>query len=101
MTTDPKHELEVTLAAREELGPGQDDQLIAGFLERIDREIDRRVDERVAKRVRGPRDVSLALPMLGISIPLLAIAAVFAGLAGVIVVCAAVVLLYVLASRER
>ena len=47
-----RHELEATVAARQELGPGHDDELIAGFLDRIEREIDRRVDERVA--MRGP-----------------------------------------------
>jgi hypothetical protein len=37
----------VTLAARQELGPEHDAQLIAGFLDRIEHELDRRVDERV------------------------------------------------------
>jgi hypothetical protein len=41
----------VTLAARQELGPEHDAQLIAGFLDRIEHELDRRVDERVAQRV--------------------------------------------------
>ena len=44
--------LEATIAARRELGPAHDDQLVAGFLDRIEKEIDRRVDERIA--LRGP-----------------------------------------------
>ena len=39
-------EIESTLAARRELGPGHDEQLIEGFLQRIEREIDQKVDER-------------------------------------------------------
>jgi hypothetical protein len=52
-----RHELEATIAARQELGPAHDDQLIAGFLDRIEKEIDRRVDDRIASRApkkRGP-----------------------------------------------
>ena len=53
----------MTLAARQELGAKHDDQLIAGFLDRIEHELDRRVDERVAQRVpakrRGREPISL------------------------------------------
>ena len=55
-----RHELEATLAARQELGPAHDDQLVAGFLDRIEKEIDRRVDERVA--LRGADETRPRLP---------------------------------------
>ena len=48
-----EQELEATLAARKELGPAHDKELIAGFLDRIEQEIDARVDERVAARAPG------------------------------------------------
>ena len=55
MDSEARQELEATLAAREELGPAHDEQLVAGFLDRIEKEIDRRVDERVAAPVKQPR----------------------------------------------
>ncbi|HZC31072.1 MAG TPA: hypothetical protein VE261_06095, partial [Gaiellaceae bacterium] len=62
-----QRELEATVAAAEELGPGHDDHLISGFLERIEEEIDRRVEERVARR--GPR-VRFDPKELGIAVPI-------------------------------
>ena len=67
-----RNELEATLAARQELGPGHDDALVAGFLDRIEREIDRRVDERVRavgpRRRRGstihPANLALCIPIV-------------------------------------
>ena len=53
MDIETQQELDATLAAREELGPGHDKELVAGFLDRIEQEIDRRVDERLAHSRRG------------------------------------------------
>ncbi len=75
MTNPIDEELAATLEARKELGPGHDDHLIAGFLERIDSEIDRRVDERLARR--SPRQPALGPEQLGVAIPLVVVAGIF------------------------
>ena len=96
---DFRHELEATLAAREEIGEELEPQLVDRFADRIEAEIDRRAKEQAARqrpRSPGPHHnapmIPLALGSLGISIPLIAIAGAFAGLAGVVAVCVAIVL---------
>jgi len=78
-----RHELEATVAARRELGAGHDDELVSGFLDRIDRELDRRIEEKLAKRkdgvaprgpIAGDGAFVITLVSLGVSIPLLGIA---------------------------
>jgi hypothetical protein len=81
-----KHELEATLAARRELGPGHDEALTAGFLDRIERELDRRVEERVAARAPAKRGGSALHPgNLAVCIPIVAIAGGIGHLPGLIV----------------
>ncbi len=95
-----RRELEATVEARKELGPEHDDALVAGFLERIDREIDRRVDERVARVARrSPRASPLNPATLGVCIPIIAIAGGIGGVAGLAVVAAALVIIFAIASR--
>src|SRR5215468_4712196 len=96
---DFRHELEATLAAREEIGEELEPQLVDRFADRIEAEIDRRASEKAARqrpRSPGPHGnapmIPLALGSLGLSIPLIAIAGGIAGLAGVIAVCVAIVL---------
>jgi hypothetical protein len=98
-----KQELAVTLAAREELGPAHDDELIAGFLERIDREIDRKVEERVAARTPAKRRGSVIHPgNLALCIPIIAVAGgVGGGFAGVIVALLALVTVFGIAEFRR
>ncbi len=98
-----KGELAATLAAREELGPAHDDELVAGFLERIDREIDRKVEERVAKRTPAKRRASVIHPgNLALCIPIIAVAGgVGGGLPGVIVACLALAFVFALAELRR
>ena len=48
-----EQELAATLAARKELGPAHDKELIAGFLDRIEHELDAHIDERIAARDPG------------------------------------------------
>jgi hypothetical protein len=94
---EPQKELEATLAARRELGPEHDEQLIAGFLERIDKEIDRRVEERVARRRPAP-------PLnkeLGIAVPVVALAGIFGGVVGVIGALIALAVVFVALSVSR
>ncbi len=97
-----RHELEATIAARTELGPGHDDQLVAGFLDRIDKEIDRRVDERIALRGPVKRASSPLNPAtLGICIPIIAIAGGIGHLAGLIVAFLALAVVFAVAEFRR
>jgi len=83
---EAQKELEATIAARRELGPEHDEHLIAGFLERIDKEIDKRVEERVGKRVvereshpHLPLPNLLTPPVLGPVAGIVAVAGIFGG----------------------
>jgi hypothetical protein len=96
MEPDTRKELEATLAARMELGPEHDEHLVAGFLDRIEKEIDRRVDEKLAAkgggiRRRGHRNIEAEL---GIFVPLFIIAGIFAGTTGIIAAAAALLVVF-------
>jgi hypothetical protein len=93
-----RRELEATLAARRELGPEHDAQLVACFLERIEKEIDRRVDERIARR--GPRSSPLNPATLAVCIPIVAIAGGIGHVWGLAIVSAALVIVFALAIIE-
>jgi len=93
-------DLEATTEARRELGPAHEDELIGGFLDRLDRRLEHREREGTQEmQRRRAHQKQMILGAMGISIPLLAIAAVFAGLAGVIVVCATLAVIAVAVSR--
>jgi len=94
-------ELEATVAARRELGPAHDDELIAGFLDRIGKEIDRRVDERVAKNTATRHGSTINPANLGVCIPIIAIAGAFGGFPGLIVAFVALAFVCVLAETRR
>jgi len=82
--------------SRRELGSEHDEHLIAGFLERIDKEIDRRVDERAAQR--RPHPNVLQPQLLGPAAGIVAVAGIFGGPAGVFVALAALALVFVVVS---
>ena len=97
-----RHELEATIAARQELGPAHDDQLIAGFLDRIEKEIDRRVDDRIASRGPKKRGPSPLHPgTIGVCIPIVAIAGGIGGVAGLIAAFTALVIIFAIAEFRR
>jgi hypothetical protein len=97
-----KQELEATLAARQELGPAHDSELIAGFLERIDREIDRKVEQRVAERTPAKRRSSPLHPgNLALCIPIIAIAGGIGDVAGLIVAFLALAVVFGVAELRR
>jgi hypothetical protein len=92
----------VTLAARRELGADHDDQLIAGFLERIDRELDRRVDERVAARGPAKRRGSPLHPgNIAVCIPIVAVSGGIGGLPGLITAFIALAAIFAVAEFRR
>ena len=96
------HELEATLAARRELGPEHEAELVAGFLERIDREIDRRVEERVRQLAPRRRGGSVLHPgTLALCIPIVAIAGGIGKLPGLIVAFVALAIVFGVAEARR
>jgi hypothetical protein len=97
-----RQELEATIAARRELGPAHDAELVAGFLDRIEKEIDKRVDERVAARGPVRRAGSPLNPAtLAICIPIIAIAGGIGHTAGLIVAFMALVIVFGVAEFRR
>lgn len=102
MSERVQDELSATVAARQELGPVHDDELIAGFLERINGEIDRRVDERIAARDPVRRRSSALHPAnLGICIPIIAIAGGIGGVAGLAIAFVALAVVFGLDELRR
>ncbi len=91
-----RHELEATLAAREEMGDALEPQLVDRFADRIEAEIERRAEARprreFARSGHNAPMIPLALGSLGLAIPLMGIAGGTAGFPGVLVVCIAIVL---------
>ncbi|MFL5934019.1 MAG: hypothetical protein ACJ75Q_14320 [Gaiellaceae bacterium] len=92
-------ELEATVAARRELGVEHEEPLIAGFLDRIDKEIDRRVEERLAKR--SGHGLSLRPKEIGSAVPVVVVAGIFGGVIGVVAALAALVLVFLVLSPPR
>jgi len=102
MHEETRQELEATLAARRELGPEHDEQLVAGFLDRIEKEIDRRVDERVAEVAPKKRRASALHPgNLALCIPIVAIVGGIGHTAGLIVAFTALVIVFLVAELQR
>jgi len=91
-------ELHAVVAARRELGPEYEPELIDSFLERVERRVEKRHGK--AARRSHEADMPLVLGSLGLAIPLLAIAGAAAGVVGVALVCVAIVLVNVLALRR-
>ena len=101
MEPETQQELDATLAAREELGPGHDKELVAGFLERIEKEIDRRVDERVDDRLAHTRRGGSHRADLGIFIPLFIFAGIWGGALGIVAAAAALVVVFLVSELRR
>jgi hypothetical protein len=99
MDSETRRDLEATVGARRELGAEHEDVLIQGFLERLERRVGPvRADPHDLKR-RRDHQKELILGGMGISIPLLAIAGGIAGLPGIIAVCAALIVVAIVAAR--
>ena len=98
-------EIEATVRARQELGPGHDAELIAGFLERVEKEIDKRVDERVAarsaRRHRAGSGSTLNPANLAICIPIIAIAGGIGKFPGLVLAFAVLALVFLFAEHAR
>jgi hypothetical protein len=99
MSVGEREELEAVVAARAELGSDYEPVLADSFLERLEKQAALR--GKSVSRAREHRTVTpLILGSLGIAIPLMAVAGSAAGLAGVALVCAAIVIVNVVAMRR-
>ena len=97
-----EQELKAVVAARKELGPDHEEHLIAGFLDRIDKEIDRRVDEKIAaQRPRGRQMSPLHPGNLAICIPIIAIAGGIGHTPGLIVAFIALAVVFLVSELRR
>jgi hypothetical protein len=102
VSDDPRTELEATLAARRELGSGHDEELITGFLERLEG----RLSERRGRPPK-PHDANVTAGMrftltivsLVAGIPITALALTQSGLAALVVCWVGIVLVNVVFSR--
>ena len=102
MSDDPvlRDELHSAIEARRELSPEMEPALIDAFVERIERRIaERQGESEQSLRRKREHQKEMVLGAMALSIPLFAMAAIFTGLAGVIVVCAALAVIAVVASR--
>jgi len=88
-----REELQAHVAARRELGPEYEPELVDSFLERVEGKLDQR---QRGKAARGDKEhhaiTPLVLGSLALSIPLIAVAGAQAGPFGVAMVCIAIVL---------
>ena len=96
----PRDELQATIAARKALDADIEPALVDSFVERIEKRIaERQGESEQSLRRKREHQKEMVLGAMALSIPLFAMAAIFTGLAGVIVVCAALVVIAVVASR--
>jgi hypothetical protein len=97
----PRSEVASAIEARNELGEEMEPAIIDAFVERIERRIVERAEQsELALQRKRNHQKEMVLGSMGISVPLLALAAIFTGLAGVIAVCAALVVIAIVSSRD-
>ena len=97
-----REELQAHVAARRELGPEYEPELVESFLERIEGKLDRRSQGKAARRDRPRTTITpLVLGSLALSIPLISVAGAQAGGFGVAMVCIAVVLVNLFVALTR
>jgi hypothetical protein len=97
-----EQELAATLAARKELGPAHDKELIAGFLDRVEHELDAHIDERIAARAPVKRRASPIHPgNLALCIPIIAVAGGVAGAVGLVATVIALAIVFIYAEAHR
>ena len=95
-----RDELRATIEARKELGEEMEPALVDAFVDRIEKELAARQREsEQSLRRKREHQKEMVLGSMALSIPLFAVAAIFTGLAGIIVVCAALAVIAVVASR--
>ena len=96
-----REELAAVVEARRELGPEHDEHLIAGFLEKIDKEIERRVDERVKELKPRRRGKGISEAELGIFVPIFIFAGVFGHALGIVAAAFALAVVFGVQALNR
>jgi hypothetical protein len=98
----PREEARATLAARRELGPEYEDELVEAFAEKIERRLAKR-EKAELEHDEDRRGISFvaALVSLGCGIPITAIALSGGGIPALVVVWTAIVLVNVALARAR
>jgi hypothetical protein len=69
MNGDHEAEIRASVAAHQDLGPGYDDAVAEGLVERIGAEIDKRIDARLAQASGGPGPAAPAGAQPGVPAP--------------------------------
>jgi hypothetical protein len=96
-----REELQAHVAARRELGPEYEPEIVDSFLERVERRVEQRGHGKAARRDRPHTTITpLVLGSLALSIPLIAVAGAQAGAFGVALVCIAIVLVNLFVARR-
>lgn len=88
------------IEARKELGPEHEEHLVAGFVDKLEKEIDRRVDAKLATR-RRPAGSALNPANLAICIPIIAIAGGIGDTAGLIAAFIALGVVFLVTELRR
>ena len=96
-----REELQAHVAARRELGPEYEPELVDSFLERIEKRVDQRGRGKAARHKEHHAITPLVLGSLALSIPLIAVAGAQAGAFGVAMVCIAIVLVNLFVALTR
>jgi hypothetical protein len=97
-----REELQAHVAARRELGPEYEPELVDSFLERVEGKLDQRHRGKAARRDTEHHAITpLVLGSLALSIPLIAVAGAQAGSFGVAMVCIAIVLVNLFVALTR
>jgi len=96
-----EQELKAVVEARKELGPEHEEHLIAGFVDKIEKEIDRRVEAKLAARPRRRGGSNLHPGNLAICIPIVAIAGGIGHLPGLIVAFVALAAVFLVSELRR
>jgi hypothetical protein len=96
-----REELQAHVAARRELGPEYEPELVDSFLERIEKQVGERHGKAARRDSRPHTTITpLVLGSLALSIPLIAVAGAQAGPFGVAMVCIALVLVNLFVARR-
>ncbi len=96
-----EEELRATVEARKELGPAHEEHLVAGFLEKIEKEIDRRGDERLGRQPLPRPSRKSREAEIGVFVPLFIIAGIFGGVWGIAATAAALVVVFLVSELRR
>ena len=100
-SVDDRQELQARVEARKELGPEHEEELVAGFLDRLDRDLDRRIDAKIAARRLPKRSHGTREAELGIFVPIFIIAGIFAGATGIIAAAVALAAVVLVSELRR